>query len=81
MAAVEEDVLELGPSSLDTAPTRPPHLAAMFCAHSASNAYRDLYYAGGAIHMIMPTWLLTQREMVKPLCVFLSNVNADSSRR
>ena len=50
-----------------TAPTRPPHLAAMFCAHSASNAYRDLYYAGGALHMIMPTWLLSQREMVKPL--------------
>jgi putative CocE/NonD family hydrolase len=50
-----------------TAPTRPPHLAAMFCAHSASNAYRDLYYAGGALHMIMPTWLLTQNEMAKPL--------------
>ena len=39
-----------------TAPTRPPHLAAMFCAHSASNAYKDLYWAGGALHMIMPTW-------------------------
>jgi putative CocE/NonD family hydrolase len=39
-----------------TAPTRPPHLAAMFCADSASNAYKDLFYAGGAIHMIMPEW-------------------------
>lgn len=52
-----------------TAPTRPPHLAAMFCAHSASNAYKDLYYAGGALHMIMPTWLLTRDEMAKPLRV------------
>ena len=50
-----------------TAPTRPPHLAAMFCAHSASNAYKDLYWAGGALHMIMPTWLLTQNEMVQPV--------------
>ena len=50
-----------------TAPTRPPHLAAMFCAHSASNAYKDLYWAGGALHMIMPTWLLSQNEMVQPV--------------
>lgn len=52
-----------------TAVTRPPHLKAMFCAFSASNAYKDLYYAGGAMHMIMPTWLLTQHEMAKPLLV------------
>ena len=50
-----------------TAPTRPPHLEAMFCAQFASNIYKDLYYAGGAIHMIMPNWLLTQQEMSKPL--------------
>ncbi|MFN8060786.1 MAG: CocE/NonD family hydrolase [Vicinamibacterales bacterium] len=49
-----------------TAPTRPPHLAAMFCAHSASNAYKDLYWAGGALHLIMPSWLLTQAEMARP---------------
>ena len=49
-----------------TAPTRPPHLTAMFCGQSASNAYKDLYYAGGAIHMIMPTWLLTQQEAARP---------------
>ncbi len=53
-----------------TAPTRPPHLAAMFCAHSAANAYRDLYWAGGALHMIMPTWLLTQNEMVQPVPLY-----------
>lgn len=53
-----------------TAPTRPPHLAAMFCAHSASNAYKDLYWAGGALHMIMPTWLLTQNEMVQPVPLY-----------
>ena len=47
--------------------TRPPHLTAMFCAQFATNIYKDLYYAGGAIHMIMPTWLLTQSEMVQPL--------------
>lgn len=47
--------------------TRPPHLEAMFCAQFATNIYKDLYYAGGAIHMIMPTWLLTQNEMVQPL--------------
>ena len=39
----------------------------MFCAHSASNAYKDLYWAGGALHMIMPTWLLSQNEMVQPV--------------
>lgn len=50
-----------------TAPTRPPHLLAMFCADSASNVYKDLTYAGGALHMIMPTWLLTQGEMARPL--------------
>jgi putative CocE/NonD family hydrolase len=49
-----------------TAPTRPPHLSAMFCAHSASNAYKDLYWAGGALHLIMPSWLLTQNEMARP---------------
>jgi putative CocE/NonD family hydrolase len=54
-------------NQLLTAPTKPPHLRAMFCGEFASNPYRDLYYAGGALHMIMPTWLLTQREMVKPL--------------
>jgi putative CocE/NonD family hydrolase len=55
-----------------TAVTRPPHLAAMFCAFSASNAYKDLYYAGGALHMIMPTWLLTRDEMAKPLSINLA---------
>jgi putative CocE/NonD family hydrolase len=54
-------------NQLLTAPTKPPHLVAMFCGEFASNPYRDLYYAGGALHMIMPTWLLTQGEMVKPL--------------
>ena len=47
--------------------TRPPHLEAMFCGQFATNIYKDLYYAGGALHMIMPTWLLTQNEMVQPL--------------
>jgi putative CocE/NonD family hydrolase len=55
-----------------TAVTRPAHLGAMFCAFSASNAYKDLYYAGGAIHMIMPTWLLTRDEMAKPLTANLT---------
>lgn len=55
-----------------TAVARPPHLTAMFCAFSASNAYKDLYYAGGAIHMIMPTWLLTRDEMAKPLSINLT---------
>jgi putative CocE/NonD family hydrolase len=50
-----------------TAPTRPPHLVAMFCAQYAANSYRDIFWAGGALHMVLPTWLLTQREMVKPL--------------
>ncbi|HJS74110.1 MAG TPA: CocE/NonD family hydrolase, partial [Vicinamibacteria bacterium] len=54
-------------NQLLTAPTKPPHLVAMFCGEFASNPYRDVYYAGGALHMIMPTWLLTQAEMVKPL--------------
>lgn len=49
-----------------TAPTRPPHLEAMFCADAAGNPYKDLFYQGGALHMIMPTWLLTQNEMAKP---------------
>ncbi len=47
--------------------TRPPHLEAMFCAQFATNIFKDLFYAGGAVHMIMPTWLLTQSEMVQPL--------------
>ena len=38
-----------------------PTWTAMFCAQFATNIYKDLYYAGGAIHMIMPTWLLTQK--------------------
>jgi len=50
-----------------TSVTDPPHLEAMFCAQFASNIYKDLYWAGGALHMIMPTWLLTQHEMVQPL--------------
>jgi hypothetical protein len=54
-------------NQLLTAPTRPPHLTAMFCGEFASNPYRDIYYAGGPLHMIMTTWLLTQGEMVKPL--------------
>jgi hypothetical protein len=32
-----------------------------------SNGYRDLFYAGGAIHMIMPEWLLTRGEMANNL--------------
>ncbi|TDI35322.1 MAG: CocE/NonD family hydrolase [Acidobacteria bacterium] len=47
--------------------TKPPHLEAMFCAQFATNIFKDLYWAGGALHMIMPTWLLTQNEMVQPL--------------
>ena len=54
-------------NQLLTAPTRPPHLEAMFCSQYAANSYRDVFWQGGALHMIMPTWLLTQREMVKPL--------------
>lgn len=50
-----------------TAPTRPPHLKAMFCAQSAANLYKDLTYPGGALHMIMPAWLLTYGELAKPL--------------
>lgn len=49
-----------------TAPTRPPHLEAMFCADAAGNPYKDLFYQGGALHLIMPTWLLTQNEMARP---------------
>jgi uncharacterized protein len=49
-----------------TAPTRPPHLEAMFCADAAGNPYKDLFYQGGALHMIMPTWLLTEHEMARP---------------
>lgn len=49
-----------------TAPTRPPHLAAMFCAQAASNPYKYLTYQGGALHLIMPTWLLTRNEMASP---------------
>ncbi len=54
-------------NQLLTAPTRPPHLEAMFCAQYAANSYRDIFWQGGALHMVLPTWLLTQREMVKPL--------------
>ena len=50
-----------------TAPTRPPHLEAMFCAEYSANSYRDVFWPGGALHMVLPTWLLTQGEMVKPL--------------
>ena len=49
-----------------TAPTRPPHLAAMVCSQTASNPYRELFYTGGAIHLIMPSWLLSQQEMARP---------------
>ncbi len=48
------------------APTRPPHLAAMFCTQAAGNPYKDLFYEGGALHLIMPTWLLTRDEMARP---------------
>ena len=54
-------------NQLLTAPTQPPHLEAMFCSQYASNSYRDIFWQGGALHMVLPTWLLTQREMVKPL--------------
>ena len=54
-------------NQLLTAPTRPPHLEAMFCSQYAANSYRDIFWQGGALHMVLPTWLLTQREMVKPL--------------
>ena len=50
-----------------TAPTRPPHLEAMFCDEYSANSYRDVFWPGGALHMVLPTWLLTQGEMVKPL--------------
>ena len=50
-----------------TAPTKPPSLVAMFCGEFATNPYKDIYYAGGPLHMIMPTWLLSQRELSKPL--------------
>lgn len=50
-----------------TAPTRPPHLVAMFCAEYSANSYKDVFWPGGALHMVLPTWLLTQSEMVKPL--------------
>ena len=51
-----------------TAPTAPPHLVAMFPAHAGPNPYRDSFYqgGGGAPHMIMAAWLLTQNEMAKP---------------
>lgn len=49
-----------------TAVTKPPHLTAGFCAHSSSNAYRDSWYPGGALHLIWVAWLLTQDEMAKP---------------
>ncbi|MEX2570951.1 MAG: CocE/NonD family hydrolase [Gemmatimonadota bacterium] len=52
-----------------TAPTAPPHLTAMFCTQAAGNAYKDLFYQGGALHMIMPTWLLTRNEMARPFRV------------
>ncbi len=54
-------------NQLLTAPTRPPHLDAMFCAEYSANSYRDVFWPGGALHMVIPTWLLTQGEMVKPL--------------
>ncbi|MFQ5790658.1 MAG: CocE/NonD family hydrolase [Acidobacteriota bacterium] len=54
-------------NQLLTAPTRPPHLVAMFCAEYAANSYRDVFWPGGALHMVIPAWLLTQGEMVKPL--------------
>ncbi len=54
-------------NQLLTAPTRPPHLEAMFCSQYAANSYRDVFWQGGALHMVLPTWLLTQGEMVKPL--------------
>jgi putative CocE/NonD family hydrolase len=54
-------------NQLLTAPTRPPHLVAMFCAEYSANSYRDVFWPGGGLHMVLPTWLLTQREMVKPL--------------
>jgi putative CocE/NonD family hydrolase len=50
-----------------TATTMPPHLAAMFCADAAGNQYKYLMYQGGALHMIMPTWLISQNEMVRPV--------------
>lgn len=51
-----------------TAPTNPPHLAAMFPAHAGPNPYRDSFYQGGGgpPHMIMAAWLLRQNEMVRP---------------
>ena len=51
-----------------TAPTKPPHLTAMFPAQAGPNPYRDSFYqgGGGAPHMIMAAWLLTQNEMSKP---------------
>lgn len=50
-----------------TAPTRPPHLQAMFCAEYSANSFREVFRPGGALHMVMPTWLLTRREMMKPI--------------
>ncbi len=49
-----------------TAVAAPPHLAAMFCADAAGNPYKYLFYQGGALHMIMPTWLLTRNEIAGP---------------
>lgn len=49
-----------------TAPADPPHLAAMFCSQAAGNPYKDLFYQGGALHLIMPTWLLTRNKMARP---------------
>jgi hypothetical protein len=54
-------------NQLLTAPTKPPHLVAMFCAQYSANSYKDVFWPGGALHMVLPTWLLTQGEMAKPL--------------
>ena len=47
----------------------------------AANSYRDVFWQGGALHMIMPTWLLTQREMVKPLRLNVPGPPGDISVR